>query len=167
MVKRIYNMKKTISMRQFIAELGEDFSEHVKKRLMDLSQRCVLTRKEEQHRLDLKHVEHIQHECAVDLEGSANPSKKEYSYGQFVVSEGNLYFSQKCAETQLVMQAPIVASIYDSLKNGEIINESDIYSKKIDDNNIDYIVDNILAVCPEVSQSHLDIVRGMTDRSVR
>jgi hypothetical protein len=45
MVKKIYNMKRTISVKRFIIELGENFSEHVKKRLLDLEVRCVLTQR--------------------------------------------------------------------------------------------------------------------------
>ena len=61
-MKKNYKMKKTISLKMFIAEFGENFSDHMKKRLLELEVRCVLTRKEDSNKLDLKHVEHTQHE---------------------------------------------------------------------------------------------------------
>lgn len=167
MVKRIYNMKKTISMRQFIAELGENFTEPMKTRLLELGQRCVLTRKEENNRLDLKHIEHTQHECACEGDNDADNCLKEFSYGQFVVEEGILYFSEKCFESTVVMQSPKVSLIYNSLNTDAITTEDGSSAKKIDDSNIDFVVDSILKVCPEVSQKHLDIVNEMLSHRIR
>lgn len=167
-MRKIYNMKRTISMKQFVTELGEEFSSNMKKKLMELSDRCVLTRKDINYRLDLKHIEHVQHECACDTESSkASNSKKEYMYGQFVVIEGGLYFSEKCTESPAAMQQPNVKEIYNNLSSEGMISDSDISSKKVDDSNIDYIVDSILKVCPPVSEEHLAIVKGMTSRSER
>jgi hypothetical protein len=157
-------MKKTISIRQFIAELGENFSEYIQNKLLELSSRCVLTRKETQNVVDLKHVEHIQHECATTLEEDSTSAKKEYSFGQFIVEEGVLYFSEKCAENNNVMQAPAVSGIYNALTTEEVTLEEDRKAKKVDDSNIDFIIDNIIKVCPPVSQAHLDIVQGMISR---
>lgn len=157
-------MKKTISIRQFIAELGENFSEYTQKRLLELSSRCVLTRKEDQNKLDLKHVEHIQYECAVTSEHISKSGEKEYSFGQFIVEEGILYFSEKCTETSEVMQAPVVNNIYNALVSEEIVLDENRRVKKIDDSNIDFVVNSILEVCPPVSQAHLDIVQGMISR---
>jgi hypothetical protein len=167
-VRRIYNMKRTISMKQFIDELGENFSEHVKERLLELGERCVLTRKDINYRLDLKHIEHIQHECACDSEGTSSTCKKEYMYGQFVVVDGVLYFSEKCTESLTATQEPGIENIYKSLETEEaVIEDSDIKSKKVDDSNIDFVVDSILKICPPVSKEHLAIVKGMTMRSER
>ncbi|WP_432432678.1 hypothetical protein [Clostridium swellfunianum] len=163
----MYNMKRTISIRQFISELGENFSSHMEERLLELGERCVLTRKDINYRLDLKHIEHEQHECACDSESKGSSCMKEYLYGQFVVVEGVLYFSEKCTESLTAMENPKVKDIYESIKSESIIEESDIKSKKIDDSNIDFIVDSILKICPPVSEAHLAIVRGMTFRSER
>jgi hypothetical protein len=161
-------MKRTISMKQFVTELGEEFSDNMKEKLMELADRCVLTRKDINYRVDLKHIEHVQHECACDTENSnASSSKKEYMYGQFVVLEGVLYFSEKCTETALATQQPNVKEIYANLSSEGMISDSDICSKKVDDSNIDFIVDSILKVCPPVSEGHLAIVKGMTSRSER
>lgn len=164
-MKRIYNMKKTISMRQFIAELGEGFSEHIKKRLLELGTRCVLTRKEINYRLDLKHIEHAQFETACDGENNSGICRKEYTFGQFIVVEEGLYFTEQCLESKEVMQHPVVSEIYNSLDAEGMIFDEDRNAKKINDANIDYVIDSILAVCPAVSQGHLDMVQGMISRS--
>ncbi len=166
-MRKIYNMKRTISMKQFITELGENFSEKMKERLLELGERCVLTRKDVNYRLDLKHVEHMQHECACDSEDGISTCKKEYMYGQLVVIEGVLYFSEKCTETLTATQEPHIGNIYNSISSENIIEDSDIKSKKIEDNNIDFVIDSILNICPPVSKEHLAIVRGMTMRSER
>jgi hypothetical protein len=145
-LKKNYNMKKTISMKKFIAELGENFSDHMKKRLLELEVRCVLTRKEENNILDIKHVEHIQHD------------NKEYVFGQFIVVDGVLYFSENHMENSEVMPSPVVSTIYNSLNTESTIFEDGNTGKIVDDSNIDYILDEILSVCPPVSQSYLDIM---------
>lgn len=163
-MRKMYNIKKTISLRQFITELGENFSEHMKSKLKELGSRCVLTRKEDNNRLNLKHVEHTMHECAVTSGSEANTINKEYVYGQFVVQEGVLHFSKKCAESNDTVEAPVVETIYNALNTEEVYID-EIEAKVVDDSNIDYIIDTILTVCPPVSQAHLDIVKGMTYRS--
>jgi hypothetical protein len=127
----------------------------MKKRLLDLEVRCVLTRKEDYHRLDIKHVEHIKYDCNHGDGPSA--CRKEYVYGQLIVDEGILYYSQECLENEGVMQVPVVSAIYNSLSSeGMLTAQND--AKKVDDNNIDYVVDAILEVCPPVSQSYIDIM---------
>ncbi len=160
-MRKNYKIKKTISVKQFISEFGENFSEHMKERLLDLEVRCVLTRKEEDNTLDLKHVEHTKYDCP-----SGNSSKeKEYVYGEFTAVEGILYFSEKCAENDDVMVSPITNVIFNSLNSEDMIIDENTNAKKVDDTNIDFIIDSILSVCPEVSQRYLDIVREMTSRS--
>ncbi len=39
--------------------------------------------------------------------------------------------------------------------------------KKIDDTNIDYVIDTLLTACPEVSQRYLKIVREMLSNEKR
>lgn len=163
-MRKIYNMKKTISMKQFITELGENFSEHMKVKLKELGSRCVLTRKEDNYRLNLKHIEHTMHECAVTSGDDSSSLKKEYVYGQFVVQEDVLYFSEKCTESNDAIEAPIVSTIYNSLNTEKVVID-ELNAKLVDDSNIDYIIDTVLSVCPPVSQAHLDMVKGMTYRS--
>lgn len=160
MVKKNYKMKKTISMKMFIAELGKNFSKHMKERLLELEVRCVLTRKQE-NILDLKHVEHTQYNCNLNSGDILSIQKKEYAYGQFIVIDDALYFSDKCLESDSVMQSPIVNTIFNSLKGEVMYFDEDIKAKKIDDSNIDYIINSILSVCPQVSQSYIDIVKSM------
>lgn len=164
-MRKMYNMKKTISMKQFITELGENFSDHMKERLKELGSRCVLTRKEDNYRLNLKHIEHTMHECAV-TSGNGTSSKREYVYGQFVVQEESLYFSEKCTESNDTVEASTVSTIYNSLNTEKVVID-EINAKLVDNSNIDYIVDTLLAVCPPVSQAHLEMVQGMTYRSQR
>jgi hypothetical protein len=165
MFKRNYGRKSTISMKMFIKEFGEEFSEHVKERLMDLEVRCFLTRKEIAYIFDLKHVEHLQYEYVSQVEESSAPSSKEYSYGQLVVLDGKLYFSDSCLENREVIQSPMVSTIYNALDSQGAILEEDRNLKRLDDNNIDFVVDSVLSSCPEVSQSYLNIVQGMTSRA--
>lgn len=162
-MKKNYKMKKTISIKMFIEELGKNFSEHMKKRLLDLEVPCVLTRKEE-NILDIKHVEHTQYNYNSNLEDDPNTEQREYVYGQLIVIDDELYFSSKCMENDSVMQSPIVNTIFNSLSGEVMIFNEDSKSKKIDDSNIDYVIDSILSVCPEVSQSYMDIVKGMLSR---
>jgi hypothetical protein len=159
-----YQGKKNSAMalKQFISEFGEAFSNDMKEKLMELESRSFLTRKEFGNRFDLKHVEHIEYECATN---ALETVKKEYSYGQFEVNEGVLYFSEFCLVGDRVMQSPIVDKIYDSLNDEGTIFNNGRNLKKIDDENIAYVIDNILSVCPKVSQSYLDIVNGMVSRA--
>lgn len=157
-MKRVYKMKKTISMRQFITEFGEDFSKHMKQRLMELGERCLLTRKDGNFILDLKHIEHSKYDCSPDSAAGDARELKEYAYGQFVMNEGTLYFSEQCIENAEVMQCPGVRSIYASLDSEAIVFDQGIKAKKVDDRNIDYVVDRILEVCPEISPEHMAII---------
>ncbi|CAG7839365.1 hypothetical protein Z959_02015 [Clostridium novyi B str. ATCC 27606] len=153
MARQIYKIRKTISMKRLISELGGNFSKHIKKRLLDLEIRCVLTRDKDNNRLDIKHVEHIK-----------NNNDEETVYGQFFINEENLYFSQNCLKKDSIMESPIIKEIYDSLDSEEII-VSDIKSKKLDDTNIDYVIDSILKVCPDISEKYKSIVKGMLYRA--
>jgi len=155
-VERKHNIKKTISMKKFIAELGEAFSVHMKQRLLELEIRCVLTRREDFNRLDLKHVEHIQHDCSSEC--ASGTCNKEFTYGQLLVIDGNLYYSDECVASDKVIQSPIVGTIYNSLSDQDMILNESGNAKKIDDSNIDYVIDTILTVCPQVSGSYMDIM---------
>lgn len=152
-----HTRKSSVSIKMFISEFGEDFSKHIQERLMDLESRCFLTRKEIAYRFDLKHVEHLQYELASDAEDSSSPVRKEYAYGQFVVLDGKLYFSESCLENNDIMQCPMVSTIYEALDSEGAISDEGMNLKRLDDNNIDFVVDSILSSCPQVSQSYLDI----------
>lgn len=162
-VKKNYKMKRSISVNMFISEFGENFSDHMKKKLLKLKTRCVLTRGDDKYKLDLKHVEHTQYSC--NSQGKSSSRQKEYAFSEFIINDEVLYFSEKCMENDTVMQSPIVDRVYSSLNNEHIVYDATINAKKIDDSNIDYIVDSILTVCPQVSQAYLDIIKGMTSRS--
>jgi hypothetical protein len=152
-------MKKTISVKQFIIEFGENFSKHMKLRLMELGTRCILTRtKENSYILDLKHIEHIKYDSQCQSLDDTEAGQMEYAYGQFVMHEGVFHFAKNCAESVDAMQAPIVSDIYNSLQTDELIIDEAIHAKEIDDSNIDFVIDSILNVCPEVSQAHQDIL---------
>lgn len=157
-MKKNYKMKKTISMKQFITEFGEDMTKPMKKKLLELWPRCILTRDEKSNILDLKHVEHIQYDCNSGDKDGSETGKKEYAYGQFIIDDGTLYFSEKCLESDTVMQMPAVDAIFDSLKGEEMYFDDGVRAKKVDDDNIDYVIDSILKVCPAMSQAHLDII---------
>jgi hypothetical protein len=158
MEKKNYNMKKTISMKRFIQEFGEGFSKHMKSRLLDLEIPCVLTRKEDSNRLDIKHVEHTQYDSECGFQDEPATCRKEFCYGQFVVIDGELYYSENCLVNEKVMESPIVDTIFSSLDTQNIIFDENSTAKRIDDSNIDYIIDAILSVCPKVSQSYMDIM---------
>ncbi len=158
MMKRNYNMKKTISIKQFIVEFGQGFSKHMKQRLLEVGTRLILTRKELSYILDLRHIEHLKYDYHNDSAKKDTECQKEYTYGQFVVNEGNLYFSENCLENSDIMKNSIVKDIYSSLTTEESTFENDVKAKLVDDNNIDYISDKILEVCPEVSAEHMAII---------
>lgn len=163
MVRKNYKLKKTISVKQFIIEFGENFSEHIKERLLELEIRCVLTRKDDPQRLDLKHVEHTKHNCITE-ENSIH-REKEYVFAQFIVSDETLYFSEKCREANDLAESEIVSKIYNSLSNEGMIFYEDVNAKKVDESNIDFVIDSILSACPDVSQKYIDIVKDMLSRS--
>lgn len=165
MFKKNYKIKRTISMKQFISQYGENFSEHMKQRLMELEVRCVLTRKDDEDVLDLKHVEHTKFNSNADE--NVPSSKKEYVYGQFVVEENNLFFSKNCVESKDVMEAPIVSTIFNSLSENGMITLNEQIVKKVNDSNIDYIIDTLLTVYPEVSQKYKDIIKHMNSFAVK
>lgn len=165
MFNKNYARKSNISMKMFIKEFGENFTGHMKERLMDLEVRCFLTRKDIAYRFDLKHVEHLQYECASDSEDSSAVSSKEYAYGQFVVIEGKLYFAESCLESKDIMQSPMVSTIYNALDSEGSIFDEGRNLKILNDKNIDFVVDSILSSCPEVSEAYLDIVKGMISRA--
>ena len=146
----------------FISEFGENFSSLMKKRLMDLEVRCVLKRDDADHILNLKHVEHIKYDSH---SGSEKTSKKEYAYAQFAVIEGLLYFSESSIENNEITPSPVIQTIYDSLNATGMVFQEDRNFKCIDDSNIDYVVDTILASCPPVSEAYKAIVKGMVSRA--
>ncbi|MGE5629938.1 MAG: hypothetical protein ACM3TR_02440 [Caulobacteraceae bacterium] len=156
-MKKSNRTKKTLSIRQFVAEYGENFSKHMKKRISELGTRCVLTRKDMDYVLDLKHVEHTKYSCC-DSHGNSYADKKEYVYGEFVVNDGALYFSDRCLDSDSAMQVPTVKIIYDTLnsKVKSIGEYADV--KEIGDDNIDYVIDSILEVCPQLSPEHMQII---------
>jgi hypothetical protein len=160
-----YKVKSSMSLKQFIAEFGGDFSDRMKEKLLELESRSYLTRKDISTRFDLKHVEHIKFNSATDSKHGEGTTQKEYAYGQFEVNDGMLYFSENCLENNEVIQSPKLAEIYASLRSEDTIFSNGRYLKKLDDNNIQYVVDNILSICPEVSQSYLDIIQGMESRA--
>lgn len=157
-MKKNYKMKKTISMKMFIGELGELFSEHMKNKLMELDMRSVLTRKEESNILDLKHVEHIKHECTSNAEDNTSTCQKEYHYGQFLVIDGALYFSESYVENENVAVSPIVSEIYNNLTSETGVTETGVVGKKVDDSNINYVIDTLLTVFPQVSKEYISIM---------
>ncbi|QBD84141.1 hypothetical protein EQG73_01995 [Clostridium tetani] len=164
MARKNFKMKKTITMKRFIADLGENFSEKIKERLLELEIRTVLTRKEVENILDIKHVEHTKYDCPNTPKKSSTKSEKEFSYGRFIVINGDLYFAESCIENDTIMQCPVVDTIFNSLTSQQTVYE-DISAKKIDDSNIDYIIDTLLTACPEVSQRYIDIMEEVMSRS--
>lgn len=154
-----HTRKHAVSIKMFITEFGEDFPENVKERLMDLESRCFMTRKEIPYQFDLKHVEHLQYECDFDEEHSSASGTKEYAYGQFVVLDGGLYFSERCLENNEIMQSPIVSVIFNALDSDGMIFDEDRNLKRLNEDNIDYVVDSILSTCPQVSQSYMNIIK--------
>lgn len=159
MFKKNYNFKKTISIKQFISEFGENFSDHMKQKLMELEVRSVLTRESSKNILDLKHVEHTEFDYKCD---DSKNQKREYAYGEFVVIDNILYFSEKCTKNLTVMQSPIVDKIYSSLSTDNSIVSEDTLLKRIDNSNIDYVINTILTVCPQVSKRYMDILKHMS-----
>lgn len=156
MFKKNYKMKRTISVKQFVVDFSDSLTKHMKQRLLELGERCILNRRDESHILDLRHVEHLKYECS-SAEGEAG-CKKEYAYGQLIVKDGNLYFSQCCVENADIMQSIVVSEIYSEISSPEVEIEKDIVGKLIDDSNIDYVIDRILDVCPKVSPEHMAII---------
>lgn len=158
-MKKNYKIKKTISIKRFIEDYGENLSNHIKDRLLELEIRCVLTREKNQYKLDLKHVEHIKY--PTNSLNDTKISEKEYAYAQFIINEGKLYFTKDCIENDKVMKSPVVDTIFNSLTSETVILNENVTGKKIDDSNIDYVIDSILSVCPKVSEKYIEIVKHM------
>jgi hypothetical protein len=164
-MRKNYRMKRTISVKMFIAEFGENFSELVKKRLMDVDVRCVLTRKDKKYVVDIKHVEHLRYDSK--SQSGIETSNREYVYGRLVQYNDCLYFSNDFENTNDFMKHDVVDDIYNSMKGDEVVTDEnqDMRAKQVTDENIDFIIDSILKVCPEVSQKYLDIVNEMTSHA--
>lgn len=156
-MKKKYNMKKTISLGMFISEFSEAFTSHMKLRLLEIGKRCVLTRKADYSSFDLKHVEHTKYDCG-NVQGASNKKLKEYTYGQFLVKEGILYFSDVHIDGDDVIQYPTIGEIYRAIDAEVELFEENIEAKRLQDSNIDYLVDNLLAVCPQLSSEYLKII---------
>ena len=58
-------------------------------------------------------------------------NKKEYSYGQFIIEEGILYFSDNSIENADVIQEPSISNIYNSLNVQDIFVDEAIKVKKL------------------------------------
>lgn len=157
-MRRNYKIKKTISMKKFISEFGADFSEHMKNRLLELEIRTVLTREENYNKFDLKHVEHTQYDFQENLDNPSDTCKKEYVYGEFMSVDGALYFCKNCSKNPKLMESPVVDGIYESLSSEDMLSDDGSNAKKINDSNIDFVVDTLLKACPQVSQSYLKIM---------
>ncbi|MPN01869.1 hypothetical protein SDC9_149081 [bioreactor metagenome] len=155
-MQRNYNLKKTISIKKFIAEFGGTFSEAIKTRLSDLEIRSVLTRKAYTNVLDIKHVEHTQYPCTD--EDTLDCGTKEYSFGEFLVIDNVLYYSNNCLEGPTVTKSPVSDLIYNNLGDENIINFEGIEGKQITDANIDYVIDTLLEYCSDVSQKYKDTI---------
>lgn len=161
----INRRKSAISISTFISEFGEKFTEHMDQRLLQLASRCFLIRKETRNMLDLMHVEHIKYDCSCNVKGKTVNSQKEYSYGEFEVIDGDLYFSDKCIEKNEIIESPEISIIFNNLDSTGMTSDEDRKLKKVNDDNIDYIVDSILSTCPETSQAYRDIVKDMMIRA--
>lgn len=138
----------------FIGEFGEGFSDHIKKRLLEIGNRCILTRKEIDYCFDLKHVEHIKYDCGTGEDGNL----MEYTYGQLVASDGELYYSCQGKDSAEIKQFQAIEGLFDSIEANTECLEDDIKAKKIDDSNIDFLVDNLIEICPPVSPGYLKII---------
>jgi hypothetical protein len=150
--KTMYNLKSTISMKKFISEFGREFSPYLIERLMDLELRSVLTRNEFPNILEIKHVEHTKYQCG---EG-----EKELSFGRLIASDEELFFST-ADETDKVMEAENISDLFDSMNSDVKIFNSNIEAKKIDDDNIDFFMDKMLNIMPEVSEEYKKILKEM------
>lgn len=160
-MKKNYKLKKTISIRQFVVEFGEKFSKKMKTKLLELGPRCILNRKEDTNVLDLKHMEHTKHDNSCNITDEL--VQKEFIYAQFIMRDGILYFSEKCDVGNDAMESPCVGAIYASIDSEDMLTEEGINAKKIDDSNVDQVVDSILKVCPEVSAEHMAIISKYRD----
>lgn len=154
MVNRRYNVRRTISMKHFISDFGENFSDHMKQKLMEIEVRCVLAR-QKYNKLQIRHVEHTKYEFSGE-DGAV--SMKEYAYGELLVVDNILYFCQTINENANIMKSPIVDAIYDSLSGEGMVTDDGVNCKRIDDSNIDFLIDTMLTVFPQVSQSYIDII---------
>lgn len=156
-LKKKYNMKKTISMRMFISEFDEAFTSHMKLRLLEIGKRCVLTRKEIDYCFDLKHVEHTKHDLD-ETNGDLMIKPKEYTYGQLLVNEGVPYFSDEHTDGEEIIQYPTISNIYNEMDGQVEFFDEDIRAKRLQDSNIDYLVDNLLEIYPPLSPEYMKII---------
>jgi len=153
-----YNFTKTISMKKFISEFGVSFSPLVKEKLLLLELRCVLTRLENINVFNIKHVEHTKHNPKDD----SGAVGKEYVFGQLVSIEGNLYFSEACNENEVSEKCQSIGHVYDSIAGDELLLESGIKVKLIDDRNVEAFINSLLACIPDVSERYIKILKEMS-----
>ena len=60
-------------------------------------------------------------------------------------------------ENESIVQIKNVNDIYDALNSEEAVID-EINVKRIDDSNIDFVIDSILRVCPAMSEEHMAII---------
>jgi hypothetical protein len=156
-LKKKYNVKKTISMKMFISEFGEAFTSHTKLKLLEIGKRCVLSRKEIDYCFDIKHVEHIKHECS-NIDNPSEIKFKEYTFGQLLVSEEFLYFSTEFIEGADTIQYPTISNIYNAMEAPEECIDGNINAKRLQDSNVNYVIDKLLEICPPLSAEYMKII---------
>ena len=156
MIKK-HNMKKTISIAMFISEFGDAFTSHMKLKLLEIGKSCVLIRRETGYSFDLKHVEHKKEQIE-NSDGTSNLKLREYTYGQLLVHEEILYFSMGHKNGEDEVQFPTISEIYGDLNVPVEFLEDDIEAKRIEDSNVDYLVDHLNAIYPELSPEYLKII---------
>lgn len=144
-------------MKMFISEFGEAFTSHMKLRLLEIGKRCILTRKEIDYCFDLKHVEHIKHDCG-KTDSDSNIKYKEYTYGQLLANDETLYFSDEYIDGEELIQFPTIGDIYSAMDVQVEFFNGNIKAKKLQDSNIDYLVGNLLEICPPLSSEYLKII---------
>jgi hypothetical protein len=156
-LKKKHNMKKTISIAMFISEFGEAFTSHMKLKLLEIGKSCVLIREETGYSFDLKHVEHKKQHIE-NADGTSNMKLREYTYGQILVHEEILYFSMGHKDGDEQVQFPAISDLYKGLDVPAEFLQDDIEAKKIDDSNVDYLVDTLNEIYPELSPEYLKII---------
>lgn len=144
-------------MSMFISEFGEAFTSHTKQKLMEIRNSCILIRKAPGDSFDIKHVEHTKH-ILDNADGTSNMKPREYTFGQLLINEDLLYFSKECEETEDAIQHPAISDIYSNMDTKPEVLEDNIEGKRIEDSNVDYLVDHLTELYPPLSEEYLKII---------
>lgn len=144
-------------MSKFIEDEGYDVSDYQKESLSRLNGVTITSSADHDNRVNILHKEHPPYDTTKrdSKTGDIVPCKKEYAYGHIIAKNGKLHLSERVTTNRDVMEHNVVKNVYLSLTSEEICDDIDNrHAKLVTDENVDFIVNRILSVCPATKSGY-------------